>query len=357
MWKKCVIALLSLSTYARGQEMKVYERGVIVNIQEDTSRSFYQGTSITEYFEDYWVRVGDLVYKGWCRDRLLHGCNIGFTIGEGVDVRFDKSSMFLKRSNGKEQKTTIEKRIEVNSQTDDALSGATAGLPHTSQPTSAASGIEQQSNGRITITSVPANAEIAVDKQFVGNSPATVKLAAGKHTITVTSKGFSTWTRDLTVLADSDLTVNAELEQPASGESSTVAPEQPDSVTQQAAQSADFSANFPKLWGFPNSNTLVNIEIRGDEITETEDGHNKSGQRITENCDVRKTGARWAGKCTLKLYKGEESVCSVELDEVITSVSPVQITGESQELLPPKKGEVCPTPAKSMVEFVSVPKN
>jgi hypothetical protein len=171
MWRWSFIALVSLCTPLLAQQMKIYERGVIINIQEDTQSSLYQGTSHTDYFENYWVRVGDTVYKGWCRDRLLHGCNIGFTIGDNVDVRFDKSSMFLRRSNGKEQKTTIEKRIKVTAQTSDALSDASSGLPSTPETQSepAPPEKEQGSGGKVTIRSVPENAEITgLSPEFVG---------------------------------------------------------------------------------------------------------------------------------------------------------------------------------------------
>jgi hypothetical protein len=363
MWKKCLIAILATAVCAPGQPTKVYERGVIVNIQEDTSSSLYQGTSHTEYFENYWIRVGDIVYKSWCRDRLLHGCDIGFTIGDGVDVRFEKSSMFLKRSNEKEQKTNIEKRIKVNSQTDDALSQAKVGLPNTTEMRSGdtTTVVEQQNDGKVTVSSVPEDSEISVDKESVGNSPATVRLSAGKHTITVSSDGFKPWVREIAILPGSELTLNAKLESGISGGDTTgTAPVQPGPAPEQALHGPDALMNLPKEWTFAGGNFSVNIEMKGDYLFEHQDHRMKDGRRRQEDCETKKDGDRWVGKCHDMIWPkegGSSPECSWELDEVITSVSPLQITGESQESLPPRKGKLCPTPANSMVKFVNVPKN
>ena len=270
MWKRLTIAVFAVATISLGQEMRVYERGVIVNIEEDTSSSLYQGTSHTEYLENYWVRVGDIVYKGWCRDRLLHGCNIGFTIGDGVEVRFEKGSMFLKRSNGKEQKTNIEKRIKVNSQTEDALSQARVGLPNMQeqQPEATKAVAEQQNKGRITIISVPENAEISVDNEFVGNSPATLRLATGRHTIAVSSDGFKAWVREIAVLADSELTLNAKLEKGTSNDPTTKAAQEQLAPVPEDLHNPDPLANLPSEWTFPGGKVTVNIELKGDYLYE-----------------------------------------------------------------------------------------
>jgi hypothetical protein len=364
MQRTFCIALLLFCAPLFAQQMKVYERGVIINIQKDTQSSFYEGTSNTVYFENYWVRVGDTVYKGWCRHTLIHTCNISFTIGDSVDVRFDKSSMFLKRSNGKEQKTTIEKDIKVTPGTRDALSEATDGLPSVPEQQSEPlpTGRAQNNGGKVTIHSVPENSEITIDNSFVGNSPATARLSAGSHTITARSNGFKIWTRQLTVLPDSDLSLNATLEKGTGTDSTLPTPSESDAPAgPQPAKVRNGSFDkLPKLWTFPNSDLTVKIEIKGDYLYEHEDMVLRDGRRRQEDCEAKNDGERWVGKCHEKIWAlqgGESPQCSWDLDEVITSVSPLQITGESQESLPPGQSKVCPMPAKSMVKFVSVPKN
>jgi hypothetical protein len=66
--------------------------------------------------------------------------------------------------------------------------------------------------GTITVTSAPDGAEVSVDGAFVGNAPATLKLPAGKHSVKVAIAGYNEWTKDLTVLAGSELKLNAALE-------------------------------------------------------------------------------------------------------------------------------------------------
>jgi hypothetical protein len=46
----------------------------------------------------------------------------------------------------------------------------------------------------------------------VGNTPSTLKLSAGKHVIKVTAAGHKEWSREITVQAGSELSLNAVLE-------------------------------------------------------------------------------------------------------------------------------------------------
>ena len=64
---------------------------------------------------------------------------------------------------------------------------------------------------RLTVVSTPDGADIAVDGDFVGNAPATVNLAAGDHTITVTRNGYKTWERKIKAIGG-NVKLNAELE-------------------------------------------------------------------------------------------------------------------------------------------------
>jgi PEGA domain-containing protein len=65
--------------------------------------------------------------------------------------------------------------------------------------------------GAVKIVSQPEGAEIWVDGAFVGNAPAQLKLAPGKHRIKVGKEGFKNWEKEITVTAGSDLTLNAPL--------------------------------------------------------------------------------------------------------------------------------------------------
>ncbi len=75
-----------------------------------------------------------------------------------------------------------------------------------------ASGGEQPEGiGAVTIASDPQGAEIHVDGKFVGTTPSSFKLAAGPHHIEIKMPGKQTWSRDLEVLKDSEVTLHPSL--------------------------------------------------------------------------------------------------------------------------------------------------
>jgi hypothetical protein len=71
-----------------------------------------------------------------------------------------------------------------------------------------AAGSEQ---GGINVTSNPDGADVSVDGAFVGSTPALLKLAPGKHTISVGQAGYATWSKDLVVMAGSSVGLKATL--------------------------------------------------------------------------------------------------------------------------------------------------
>ncbi|HVB87116.1 MAG TPA: PEGA domain-containing protein [Candidatus Dormibacteraeota bacterium] len=63
--------------------------------------------------------------------------------------------------------------------------------------------------GRLAINSDPSGAEIYVDGQFEGQTPATLRLKSGLHHIEVRFSAKQRWERDLDVLKDSKLSLSA----------------------------------------------------------------------------------------------------------------------------------------------------
>lgn len=64
----------------------------------------------------------------------------------------------------------------------------------------------------VSISSAPPSADVEVDGKFVGNTPSSVTLPAGEHTVRITKKGYKAWERKLTVSAGAT-NVNADLEE------------------------------------------------------------------------------------------------------------------------------------------------
>ncbi len=72
--------------------------------------------------------------------------------------------------------------------------------------------MSQDGTVKCSFRSTPTGAEVTLDGRFVGSTPSTVKIIPGTHGVLVALPGFAQWKRDLTVSAESELTVNAILE-------------------------------------------------------------------------------------------------------------------------------------------------
>jgi serine protease Do len=73
-----------------------------------------------------------------------------------------------------------------------------------------------EGNGTLTVSSDPDGAEVYLDGKFVGNTPATVKLPIGPHTVQLKSPGHTDWERSIEILKDSQLNLKAKLLPPKS---------------------------------------------------------------------------------------------------------------------------------------------
>jgi hypothetical protein len=78
--------------------------------------------------------------------------------------------------------------------------------------TPAMSALPADGVGTVSVITNPDGADVYVDDQFNGNSPATLKLKPGKHTIRVSMSGYSEWSRDITTDAGSNVHLTATLQ-------------------------------------------------------------------------------------------------------------------------------------------------
>jgi hypothetical protein len=62
----------------------------------------------------------------------------------------------------------------------------------------------------VAVSSTPPGADIFVDEDFVGNTPSTVNVTAGRHVVTVKKSGFQSWARVVN-FSGGLITLNAEL--------------------------------------------------------------------------------------------------------------------------------------------------
>jgi hypothetical protein len=64
----------------------------------------------------------------------------------------------------------------------------------------------------VVVSSTPAGADVEVDNKFIGNTPTSVNVPSGEHSIKISKKGYKNWERTLTT-SGAAANINAELEQ------------------------------------------------------------------------------------------------------------------------------------------------
>lgn len=65
--------------------------------------------------------------------------------------------------------------------------------------------------GAVIVDSDPGSAEVWVDGVYVGNTPARLTLAVGKHSIRIAHEGYENWEREIQVLSNSEVTLKVTL--------------------------------------------------------------------------------------------------------------------------------------------------
>lgn len=64
---------------------------------------------------------------------------------------------------------------------------------------------------KLSVVSEPPGADLYVDGSFVSSTPATLQLPPGTYKVSVQSKGYQTWQRDLQLLSGADINLRAQL--------------------------------------------------------------------------------------------------------------------------------------------------
>src|ERR1700733_13827156 len=102
--------------------------------------------------------------------------------------------------------------LPVGVKTDIAKNSEEEKQPQTQSEANATGASTSVVTGGVNVSSDPAGADVLVDGDFVGNCPASLKLAPGKHLVTVRLSGYKDWAREITVQSGSDVQLTATLE-------------------------------------------------------------------------------------------------------------------------------------------------
>ncbi len=84
--------------------------------------------------------------------------------------------------------------------------------PPVTVPPAPVAGTATPDYGTVGVVCSSESADVTVDGAFVGNSPAALRLAPGKHTVRVSLAGYKPWSREITVMAGAELKLVAALE-------------------------------------------------------------------------------------------------------------------------------------------------
>jgi len=98
---------------------KEYQTGTLAGVDAQLSSQMVsagKGKFVQVETLDYslTVQFGDLLVTGLCTGRKWGGCHPGsLVVGDPVEVRIDKDTMYVKRPDGKDVKTKIVRRNRV----------------------------------------------------------------------------------------------------------------------------------------------------------------------------------------------------------------------------------------------------
>jgi len=120
----------------------------------------------------------------------------------------------------------------------------------TTQPGSP-SNAASQSDAGVEVSSAPSGADVELDGNFVGNTPSTIGVSQGDHTITVKKNGYKLWEKKIKVTSG-NVKISAELEAGSNGNSAgaieTTIPEPGESNQQTEAVSFASDPNGAEIY-------------------------------------------------------------------------------------------------------------
>lgn len=232
----CVLSFaILMGSAAAKQQPKTYpEEGKIIGTgtteHTHTSGSIFGGPggpttgsigSRSKYTHTYKVQTSTKVFELDCgQEAVFHstgkecGGEKPLQVGDVIHFRIEKEWVYIPitekvanddfdQTRGTHEKQTEEK-LRILSEVDATSEKAAAPAPQV-QPAA------ESNVTKVSIASTPAGADIEVDGGFVGNTPSTIDVAPGDHTITVSKNGFTKWERKLKA-SGGNVNLNAELE-------------------------------------------------------------------------------------------------------------------------------------------------
>jgi hypothetical protein len=177
----------------------------------DTTYGSANGSSTAVYkvYETYTIEAADYIYVCQEHIRWRWSKPAALTVNGPVKFAIEKDHLYIKGEDGSEHETKIVKKISKPQQT---TSPETQSQAARTEPTSSPTPSQMPAKGTVTVNSNPDGADVYVDDSFVGNAASALKLSEGKHSVRVSMAGYKDWSRDISVLAGSEVKLVATLE-------------------------------------------------------------------------------------------------------------------------------------------------
>jgi hypothetical protein len=175
----------------------------------NTSSSGFS-TPIYKVYDNLVVEGTDYVYV--TSERLRWRWSKGAHVAVNGEVKYyvDGRKLHLLDNDGKEHSVEILKQIRKPAASEgNTAPPSTASVVPASQVVAATP--SSTNTVSVAVDSTPKGADIEIDENFVGNTPSTVQVTTGQHTITVKKKGFTDWSRKINVTGGS-IHVDADLD-------------------------------------------------------------------------------------------------------------------------------------------------
>ena len=237
--------LISILLPALGASNGAWQAGRIVEVQKNVKTktlTWLVNTPITQDETTYLVsvHVQDKIFTGMYELGKVQGPPPETWVKDrAVRVQIDGDTMYLQGPNGSEFKLNILKKKSAaimqpvtakelaEAETapavnpDEALTGfipPTKAAPAAQQPSAAKPALAPeaapavQPTGVINVHTSPYLADIYVDGENMGYTPAKLTLPPGKHTVRFEKQGCKSWSKEITLTAGSELLVDATLE-------------------------------------------------------------------------------------------------------------------------------------------------
>lgn len=189
-----ILGLLTLPCYAGDKKPLEWKSGTLVDQAFSLEDAGCAGNVCGGTYQrtHYTIIAGKKLYVA---NRT--GSRLDVTVNTAVRFAISGNTLYLMDAKGKSHDCHLEQERDAPE-----TPSAVGNEPNVTKA---------EADSLIDLVSSPTGADISVDGEFVGNAPAKLHLKPGKYKIKVTMVGYKEWSREITALAGSQVTLAAAL--------------------------------------------------------------------------------------------------------------------------------------------------